>query len=96
MEPYNTLLFELFLLPSTIKCITGFMEFIVLYIVSNERCQFYSLKSRPTLLLIVSSRMKADDQMLKTFVEFVSSNIPTPKLIRLSILGTNFCVYEYP
>jgi hypothetical protein len=71
------------------------MDFTVLYIVNKQEVPVFFVVIKTYLALDkVSSRMEADDQMRKRFIEFTSSNIPTPKLVGLSALGTNFCVYE--
>lgn len=69
------------------------MGIIVLYIVSKRKVFFVQIKRY--LALDKVSRTEADDQMFKWFIEFPSGNIVTPKLVGLSVLGTNFCVYEF-
>lgn len=100
--PYNTLLFELFppnehyQVSPQFKRITGSMDFTVLYIVSKRKVPVFFVEIKTSLALDkVFSRTEADDQMRKRFVEFASGSIPTPKLVGLSALGTNFCVYEF-
>lgn len=99
--PYNTLLFEFFLpnehyqVSPQFKRILGSMDFTGLYIVSKRKVPVFFLEIKTYLALDkLSSRAEADDQMHKRFVKFASGSIPTPKLVGLSALGTNFCVYE--
>ncbi|KAF8529766.1 hypothetical protein BU17DRAFT_36440 [Hysterangium stoloniferum] len=99
--PYNTLLFELFRVNEhyqvspQFKRITGSMDFTVLYVVSRRKVPVFFVDIKTYIALDkLSSRMEADDQMRKRFVEFVSGNIPIPKLVGLSAMGTRFSVYQ--
>jgi len=99
--PYNTLLFELFpanehyQVSPQFKRITGSMDFIILYIVSKRKVPVFFIEIKTFIALDkISSRTEADDQMRKIFVEFASGNIPIPKLVGLSAMGTHLSIYE--
>ena len=93
--PYNTLLFELFPPNEHYQVSPQFKRIAGLYIVSKRKVPVFFVEIKTYLALDkVSSRTEADDQMRTRFVEFASGNIPTPKLVGLSALGTKFCVYE--
>ena len=100
--PFNTLLCELspplerYQVTPQYKYVKGSLDLTIHYIICKRREPIFFVRLKPYgSLKNLSARALADDEMCDRFREFSSDTLFTPKLVGISSIGTQFCVYTF-